>query len=138
MSRRAVLTCVGLFLLGQAVFLPHISYPSGCSFDEVFYVPAARNFAIWAANTNRLHPPVGKYLIAIGIAVFGDQPFGWRVMSSVFGGLTLAGMYAWALAVFRRHEVAVWVALVALTNQMLYVMSRTAQLDVFMFGFMVW
>jgi len=138
MSRRFLLTCVGLFLLGQVVFLPHISYPSGYSFDEFFYVPAARAFATWSANTNRLHPPLGKYLIAIGIALCGDQPFGWRVMSSIFGGFTLAGMYCWALMLFREHRLAVWTALVALVNQMLYVLARTAQLDAFLFCFMVW
>src|SRR5438067_13041480 len=138
MARRTLLTCVALFLLAELVLLPRIGAAAGFCFDEVFYVPAARAFASWTANTNRLHPPLGKYVIAIGVALFGDRPLGWRVMSCVFGGLTLAAVYCWSLALFRRQGLAVWTALVVLVNQLFYVLARTAQLDVFLAAFIAW
>jgi dolichyl-phosphate-mannose-protein mannosyltransferase len=136
--RRTLLTCLGLFMLSQVLFLVHIQYPHGYSLDENFYVPAARDFLHWTANSSRTNPPLAKYLIAVGMRLWGDTPFGWRFMSSIFGGLTVAGMYCWALSLFRRQATAVWVALISLLNQFLYIQARTAMLDVFMFAFMVW
>jgi dolichyl-phosphate-mannose-protein mannosyltransferase len=37
------------------------------------------------------HPPLGKYLIALGIAVFGDVPLGWRIVPLI-AGLALVGV----------------------------------------------
>ena len=135
---RPLAVCIALFLLSQLLFLPRIAWPPGFAFDEVFYVPAARGFLYWTHNLNRVHPPLGKYLIALGMALWGDNLLGWRFAASIFGGLTVAGLYAWARAVFHQHRLALWAALVALTNQMLYVQARTGMLDVFLFGFMVW
>ena len=116
-SHQAIRTCLFLFLLSQLLFMPRIAWPPGFAFDEVFYVPAARGFLHWTLNLNRVHPPLGKYLIALGMALWGDNMLGWRFAGSIFGGLTLAGLYAWALAVFRQHRLALWAALVALTDR---------------------
>ena len=32
-----------------------------------------------------VHPPVGKWLIALGIKLFGDNEFGWRFMGALLG-----------------------------------------------------
>jgi dolichyl-phosphate-mannose-protein mannosyltransferase len=138
MPRRAFVTCLALFLLSQVLFLIHIQYPRGFSLDENFYVPAARDFLHWTANSNRFNPPLGKYLIAIGMRIWGDTPLGWRFMSSIFGGLTVVGMYGWGLSLFRSHATALWIALITLLNQFLYIQARTGMLDIFMFTFMVW
>src|SRR5258708_1481187 len=136
--RRTLLICLALFMLSQVLLLIHIQYPRGYSLDENFYVPAARDFLHWTANSNRFNPPLGKYLIAIGMRIWGDTPFGWRFMSSVFGGLTVVGMYCWGLSLFRNQKTSVWIALITLLNQFLYIQARTGMLDVFMFTFMAW
>ena len=62
-------------------------------FDEKHYAPQA-----WQMLHNHgvednpgyglgVHPPVGKWLIALGEAAFGMNPFGWRFAACVFGAL---------------------------------------------------
>lgn len=138
MSKRTAETSLVLFCASLALFLWRIGYPHGWSFDELFYIPAAHALRANAGNINPQHPPLGKLLIELSLRLFGDDLGGLRVMSAIFGAGTVAGMYWWGLAVFRRHETAWWIALLAVVNQMLYVLARTAMLDIFMVAFMVW
>ena len=81
------------FLLGCLPFLTVVTHPY---FDEVHYLPAAREFLTLGTFINREHPLVGKELIALGIALFGDNPWGWRLLPTLFGTLALfAAMRAW-------------------------------------------
>lgn len=75
--------------------------------------------------------------MAAGIGLFGDRPIGWRFMSTVFGAMTLVGMYLWGLALFKDDKIALWIAMVTLFNNLLYVQARIGMLDTFMFGFLV-
>jgi dolichyl-phosphate-mannose-protein mannosyltransferase len=136
-GRRIFLTCLLLYALGQAIFLINIEAVGQYLFDEKYYVPAARQWLALEDTANPEHPPLGKQLIALGMAIWGDRPLGWRFMSTVFGSLTLVGMYLWGLALFRREGAALLTAVLTLGNQFLYVQSRTGVLDVFLFGFMV-
>ena len=136
--KRLALTCIGLFLVSWLFFLVLIQVPPKQNFDEFHYVPSAKQFLELRENQNWEHPPLGKELMAIGIGLLGDRPLGWRFMSTVFGALTLVGMYLWALALFKNTRVAVWVAVITLVNHLLYVQSRIGMLDTFMFAFLVW
>jgi dolichyl-phosphate-mannose-protein mannosyltransferase len=131
-------TALALYVVAQVLFLLNIQFPTKQNFDEFHYVPAAKTFYQFDKIPNREHPPLAKMIIGAGIAALGDNPPGWRVMSTVFGALTLVGMYFWGLALFRDEKVALWVALITLFNQLLYVQSRIAMLDTFMFAFLVW
>src|SRR5690606_25369354 len=106
--------------------------------DEYHFVPAAKELVLWNTNRNWEHPPVGKYLIAAGIALDQDRPFGWRWPGTTFGAWTVAGIHVLALVLFRSQSTAVFAALLTLFNQLLYVQSRTAMLDSFMTGFLIW
>ena len=52
-------------------------------FDEVYYVDGARDFLKYGVEVSGsepefiVHPPVGKWLIASGIKLFGDNEFGY-------------------------------------------------------------
>jgi dolichyl-phosphate-mannose--protein O-mannosyl transferase len=125
-------------VLAEIAFLVGIGEPAKPYFDEVHYVPAARLLLDPGPGVNLEHPPLAKALIAAGMAVFGDRPLGWRFMSTVFGSLALVGTYLWALALFAEQRIALWVAAVTLFNQVLYVQSRIAMLDVFSLAFIMW
>jgi predicted membrane-bound dolichyl-phosphate-mannose-protein mannosyltransferase len=62
-----------------------ITRPSSMMFDEQYYVPAAHNYLHGGGLLNPEHPPLGKWFIAAGIAVFGDNAAGWRIPSVLFG-----------------------------------------------------
>ncbi len=127
-----------LFFLSTAFFLINIQFPRGASFDEFHYVPSANQILTWKTNQNWEHPPLGKMILAVSIWLFGDRPFGWRFLSAVFGGITLAGMYTLALNLFRSKKAALFVAVVTLSNNLLFVQARIGMLDSYMIGFLIW
>ena len=126
-----------IYVTSAVFFLIYIQFPTKPNHDEFHYVPAARRYLAGLTNVNYEHPPLGKLLMAVGIGVAGDNPLGWRIMSVLFGSLTLVAVYALARILFRRDSVAFWVTLVTLFNQMLYVQSRIGMLDPFMFAFLM-
>jgi dolichyl-phosphate-mannose--protein O-mannosyl transferase len=138
---RATAAGLVVFLLGYFVLLIGIDVPDHPYFDETHYVPAARqllqtHFAIPTLNLE--HPPLAKELMALSIRVFGDNPFGWRTMSALFGALALTGVYLCGLALFGNIRPALWAAAIAALNQMLFVQARIAMLDVFALAFVLW
>ncbi|MGY6551602.1 MAG: glycosyltransferase family 39 protein [Erythrobacter sp.] len=139
--------CLIIPLLFGALAAWRITIPSAPYFDEVHYVPAAREIVRWweaggaetggAGWLNPEHPPLGKYLIALGMAMLGDGPLGWRIMSLGAGVLMLgAGMRAmWHASCDRFATVAFGVLLASGFH--LFVQSRIAMLDIFMAAFLM-
>jgi len=76
------------------------SFPPGCGFvfDEAHYVPAARKL-LMGQPVNNEHPPLSKFLIVLGILVFGDNPLGWRFFSVLTSSASVAliALIAWEL-----------------------------------------
>lgn len=136
---RPYLVALLVGIAAQLLFTIHLDQPSRIMFDEVHYVPAAQALLDLSAPRNIEHPLVGKELIAAGMAVFGDNPFGWRAFATLAGTATVLGVFAllWLLLGGRMRPALVGAALVAL-NQSLFVQARTAMLDVFLGAFLVW
>lgn len=135
LARPLLATSFGIYLIAQIFFLIYIQFPTTRNFDEFHYVPSAQQFLELRENQNYEHPPLAKQLIAVGLKVGGDRPFGWRLMSTVFGSLTLVAMYLWAYALFQSRSAALYAAALTLVNQLLYVQARIGMLDTFMFAF---
>ena len=57
-------------------------------FDEVYF-PVFANAFLHHKIAFDVHPPLGKFLIAIGIYFFGDTPFGWRIIPALCGVVTV-------------------------------------------------
>lgn len=53
--------------------------------DEGYYVTEANQFLHGRVMIHPEHPPLGKWLIASGIFIFGDNAVGWRAFSILFG-----------------------------------------------------
>jgi dolichyl-phosphate-mannose-protein mannosyltransferase len=136
--RKVLRSATAVFLLSHLIFVAGISFPPKLYWDEFHYIPAARKIFVRDQIVNREHPPLAKTLMAVSIAAWGDNPFGWRYMSALFGSLALTGMYVWALQLFMNEEAALWAAAITLVNQFLYVQSRVATLDVFVLAFTLW
>jgi dolichyl-phosphate-mannose-protein mannosyltransferase len=134
----AGLVSVIVFFLAHAALLIGITTPDKFVFDEVHYVPAARQMlepVLPNPMLNPMHPPLAKQIIAISIRTFGDNPMGWRYPGALFGALAIVAVYFCGLALFRSNEPAIAAALIACFNQMLYVLARTAMLDIFALTF---
>jgi dolichyl-phosphate-mannose--protein O-mannosyl transferase len=144
-------TALLLAVTGVAAVLRFVGLgsPADLVFDEIFY---AQNACLLVAGADvcgvaeplsNAHPPLGQWLIAAGIALFGYDPFGWRVASAVAGTLTVALAFVLARLVLRGANAraaamgaAVAAGLLAIDVQHL-VMSRIAMLDVFLALFVV-
>lgn len=127
--------CVGTFVPSLLLFLWGIDRYRELIFDETWYVPAARKLLETGEMLHQEHPPLGKLLIAGGMAIFGDNPFGWRVGAAIFGSLTLVAVFLWGIALFRNVPAALWVVAITLLDQVVYVQARVAMLDIFLIAF---
>lgn len=77
------------------------------------------------------HPQLGKLLIAVGIRLFGMNPFGWRFMGTLFGVLILAVLYVLAKRIFRRSDFAFVAAALFAVDCMHFSQTRIATIDVY-------
>ena len=84
-----------------------------------------------------MHPPVGKWLIAAGEAMFGMNSFGWRFAPLVFGTLLILVTIRLVRRVSRSTLIGGIAGLLLTFDGLAFVMSRTALLDVFLAFFMV-
>ncbi len=116
----------------------NLASTKGYIFDEVYYVDGARDFLKYGVEVSGanpefiVHPPVGKWLIAGGIQLFGDNEFGWRFATAVFGTLLIL-LFARLVHVLFYSPLltALGAALMSLDGLQL-VHSRTALLDLFL------
>lgn len=128
----AALTGLFALLAGWRLAIPSIAY-----FDEVHYLPAAREILSLFTEgqggyRNREHPLLGKEMIAIGIGLFGDNPLGWRIMPWLCGVLAyFAAVRALWHASHDRFATLVFGVLLA-TGFHLFIHARIAMLDITM------
>jgi dolichyl-phosphate-mannose-protein mannosyltransferase len=135
---RTTIVAVIIFFVAHFALLVGVSTPDKFYFDEVHYVPAARQMLAPATSEpmlNPMHPPLAKQLIALSIRSFGDNPLGWRYPGVLFGSLAIVAVYLCGLALFMAQGPAIASALIAFFNQMVFVQSRIAMLDIFALAF---
>ncbi len=133
--------------------LVNLGHPHQLAFDETYYVKDAWSLwtlgyeGVWGENANEafitlqelplsdkgafvVHPPLGKWLIALGMAIGGpDNSAGWRLATAVLGTASVLLVYLIA----RRLSGSVVVATVAgsllAIDGLSIVLSRIALLD---------
>jgi dolichyl-phosphate-mannose--protein O-mannosyl transferase len=137
-TARSVVIAVAIFVVAHLALLVGVGTPDKFYFDEVHYVPAARQILAAEPSTpllNPMHPPLAKQLIALSMLGLGDNPLGWRYAGVLFGALAIVAVYLCGLVLFAAHGPAVASSLIALFNQMVFVQSRIAMLDIFALAF---
>ncbi|MFO1107803.1 MAG: phospholipid carrier-dependent glycosyltransferase [Bradyrhizobium sp.] len=115
-----------------------LTTPEKIAFDEVHYVPAAKQLLEKGPHQlllNPMHPPLAKEFMALSIAAFGDNSLGWRYPSVVFGALAIVAMYLCGLALFGSQSAALAAAALTFLNQIVFVQSRIAMLDIYALAF---
>ena len=131
--RLALAIPIILVVLSGVIRLVQLDHPDRIIFDETYYVNDALDYmANGVEDGFAVHPPVGKWMIAAGIAVFGDDPFGWRVSGAITGTLTVLLTYLIGARLFRTRGAAAFAALLASVDGLLFVQSRTSMLDIFL------
>ena len=132
-----------ILAFSAAVRFVNLSRPKKLVFDEIYYVDGARDFLKYAVEVEKgksefiVHPPIGKWVIASGIKLFGDNPFGWRFSTALLGTLSILFVYLIAKHLFYSEKWALLSAALVSLDGLHLVMSRTALLDMTLMFFVL-
>lgn len=121
---------VGLLFDEQDMVPDKPSYLNGTYFDEVYFPRTAleqiEHRSILYENT---HPPLGKTIMSLGIRLFGMNPFGWRIMGTLFGALMLPLMYLLGKRLFKDSFWAFFCTFLLMFDFMHFTQTRLATID---------
>jgi len=139
--------------VAAATRLIGLGHPESLVFDETYYVKDAYTLSqlgyegSWPADANAAfnagdpsgflsgasfvaHPPVGKWIIAAGMALFGaDDPVGWRAAVAIVGILLVVLTMGIAHLLFARPLLTVIAGGLLAIDGNAIVLSRVALLD---------
>ena len=133
----------GIGLIALFFRIWHLGSPKGFVFDEVYYAQNADSLLHHAVEldpkTNAaqfiVHPPIGKWVIALGIKIFGYHEFGWRISAAIVGTASIIMIFYVAKRLFNNYFVALSAEILMAADGLHLVMSRTALLDIFLMFF---
>ena len=113
------------------------TYMASTMFDEVYHGRTAYEFLHGLTTYETTHPHLGKIIIALGVGIFGMNPFGFRIMSALFGILMVGIMYVFARKMFGSTFIATVTASLLAFDCMHYTLSRIATIDIFIATFIL-
>lgn len=140
---RQIIALASVLIFGAATRFINLGRPAELVFDEVYYVDGARDFLASGVELDDgaaefvVHPPVGKWAIALGIRLFGDAPFGWRFSAALVGTLSILLVFLIARKLFSSFFLSICAAILVCLDGLHLVMSRTALLDIFLSFFIL-
>jgi len=108
-----------------------IGQPHERIFDEIYYARSAQEYLHHQPQFEWTHPPLSKLILTIGAWIYKDDPVGARLMSALFGTLTVPLLYAFAKRLFSSSVAAVVAVFLLLTSSYFYVQSRIATPEIF-------
>ena len=127
-----------------------LGVPDTYHFDEVYHAFTAKemllgNPAAWEFwNTppegfayEWTHPPLAKLFMALGMLIFGTNPFGWRFFGALFGVGIIILTYLLAKRLFRSQFIATVASLLLTFETLLFVQSRIGMNDAYFIFFML-
>jgi dolichyl-phosphate-mannose-protein mannosyltransferase len=150
-KRNFILFLAGLFCFSLGIRLFHLSYPSTYVFDEVYHAYTARQIASvdknvydpWAKPSIEKvayewsHPPLGKLIMAVFVKIFGDNSFGWRLGSAIFGALCILMIALLSYQIIPSEKIALGAAFLLSMENMFLAQSRIAMLDIYVVFFLM-
>ncbi|MDO5112156.1 MAG: glycosyltransferase family 39 protein [Clostridia bacterium] len=107
------------------------SHLNGMYFDELYHGRTAYEHLHGLTPYENSHPPLGKMLIMLGVAVFGMNPFGWRIAGALLGIAMLPILYAFAKRLFKRSDYAFLASALFACDFMHFTQTRIATIDVY-------
>ncbi len=121
----------------QSIIPEYISYRNGTYFDEIYHARTAYEFIHHDSVYEWTHPPLGKVLISIGIRIFGMNPFGWRIVGTIFGIFMVPVIYIFAKRAFKHTWLAAVTCILFTFDFMHFAQTRIATIDVYVTFFIM-
>ncbi|MHA7144053.1 dolichyl-phosphate-mannose--protein mannosyltransferase [Arthrobacter sp. TmT3-37] len=147
---------LAMALLGGVLRFARLGEPGSLVFDETYYVKDAYSMlqsgyerewpedaddsfnagdpgVLLDAPNYVVHPPVGKWMIAVGMLLFGsDNAFGWRFSAAAVGTLSVLLLAVVARRMFGSALLGAAAGLLLAVDGHHLVESRTSLLDIFL------
>ena len=134
----ALLVPAALVVLAAGLRLRGLDVPERLYFDEKYYAADALERLERGVEEGRsVHPPLGTWLIAAGIELFGERPVAWRLPSVLAGTLTVLVTYLAGRLLTGSVLLAGAAGLFVAVDGLALTASRIATLDVFLGLFVV-
>ncbi len=137
-TRLDTLALIVITTLGGALRLVGVDRPHSIVFDEVYYAKEGCYYVKGSLGAcgldvvpNEVHPPLGKWLISVGVKTLGFDSLGWRIAAVVAGTVTVALLYVLAKKLLRSTLGATLAAGLLAVDFLHFVQSRIAMLDIF-------
>jgi dolichyl-phosphate-mannose-protein mannosyltransferase len=130
----------GLFLIVCASLIFHfiiINNTNSLIWDEGHYVQEARSIIAGKGAIFIEQPPLGKLFIVSGVYIFGDNPFGWRFFSIIFGTISIILIYFICRKLEMPKGGPFLATFIFAFENLNFVQSSIAMLDVYMVTFML-
>lgn len=144
------LLLAGVLLFSLATRMFELGSPRSEYFDEVYHAFTARqilhgNKMAWEWwNTppegfayEWTHPPLAKLGMVLGMAIFGENAFGWRIVQALLGTGAVFLIYLISKDLFKDRLLSVIAAAVFSLDGLPLVMSRIGMNDTYMLFFML-
>ena len=131
--------CTRVYALGN---------PKDMYFDEIYHAFTAKlvlhndpkAWEFWNPNPEGFayewtHPPLSKLGMVVGMKIFGENSFGWRIPQAIFGTLSVLLIYLLAKEIFRDKFVGILSAAVFSLDGLPLVLSRMGMNDTYVLFF---
>ena len=108
-----------------------ISQLNSMYFDEIYHGRTGYEQLHRMPVYETTHPPLGKDLIMLGIALFGMTGFGWRFSGTLFGVLLVPLAWCFVRRLTRRPGAAATAGVLLALDFMRFSQSRLATIDIY-------
>lgn len=145
-STKKILMLIILFSFITRIF--QLGLPDKEYFDEVYHAFTAQRmlegdpkaWEWWNEHPPGFafewtHPPLAKEMMVLGMSVFGNNPFGWRVPGAIFGTATIYLVFLISYELLRNRKAALLAAAIFSLDGLFLVMSRIGMNDVYFLFF---
>ncbi len=121
---------ISLLLIAAAITrFWNLGHPAEIVFDEVHFVAQGRHY-LHGESFLDPHPPLAKLVISLGILIFGDHPFGWRVGNATIGTALVGITYLLGRRLTGSRLVGALAGAIILCDGMYLVDSHYAVIDI--------
>ena len=152
-GRGGWLATLAVGLLAGILRIVRLDIPRGRIFDEIYYACDAQNLLRFGVEAGSLptdgddpappctpsgeagfivHPPLGKWAIALGMRLFGVNEFGWRIAAAVAGTIMVVVLVRVTRRMTGSTVLGCLAGLLLALDGLHFVQSRVAMLDVFL------
>jgi dolichyl-phosphate-mannose--protein O-mannosyl transferase len=133
---------VALAAVAAVMRFSRITRPGSKVFDETYYAHDSWNLLKHGVELDSnshdrtpgfiVHPPLGKWMIAFGELLFGNNPLGWRFSAALVGSLAVLMIARIARRLFRSTMLGCVAGVLLSFDGLEFVQSRVSMLDIFL------